>query len=167
MRRFRKEPGERDPRLRLLAKACAVCAAAWISLTFLIGVYPVRGNGMFPMCRDGDLAVTARVGGYRIGQVVSYRIGGTRCFGRIVAGAGDTVEISPDGGYTVNGLIPAEEVFYATADPGGDYPLTLAEGEWFLLCDHRPDTADSRSAGPLTADDMDGYIVFLFRCRSF
>ena len=37
----------------------------------------------------------------------------------------------------------------AAAQGGPDYPVTLAEGELFLLCDARTTGADSRLYGPI------------------
>jgi len=72
--------------------------------------------------------------------------------GRIAARGGDTVTVTDTGALIINGSTVAEPDITTPTQPvegGPDYPVTLAEGELFLLCDARTTGADSRLYGPI------------------
>lgn len=43
------------------------------------------------------------------------------------------------------------------------YPLTLADGEYFILCDAREGAPDSRRYGPVTAGNIAGRVIAIVR----
>jgi len=149
--------------IRFSIKIITLALVIFLILKFVCGVYPLHGNFMFPMMKDGDLAITLKITDYQNGDVVTYQREGVRYFGRIVALEGDEVEIS--GTLKVNGLIPAEEVFYATTSES-EINTVVEEGSVFVLCDYRDDTSDSRTFGSISLDELDGKVIFLFRWRN-
>ena len=96
--------------------------------------------------------------------------GGTVHLGRICAAGGDTVNIT-ENGLTVNGYFREEP--YASGSTvlvegmGAAFPLTLSEGEYFILCDDRTDVNDSRLYGAVGEDDIKGKVLTLIRHRDF
>ena len=86
---------------------------------------------------------------------------------RVVAVAGDTVEINDSGRLVVNGIAMQERnIFYPTPRYEGhsdDYPMTLGEGECFVLADHREDGADSRYFGAVSKDQIVGTVITIMR----
>lgn len=85
---------------------------------------------------------------------------------RIVAGPGDTVEISGGEALIVNGNTVIESnIFYRTPLYEGfvEYPLTLGEGQYFALADYRSGGADSRFVGPVNADEILGTVITIVR----
>ena len=85
---------------------------------------------------------------------------------RVVAGPGDTVQISEGERLMVNGNTMIESnIFYATPEYTGfvNYPLTLGEGEYFVLADYRNGGADSRFFGPVREDDILGTVITILR----
>ncbi len=153
---------------RLLIKTGVIIAAFWIALTFVFGVYHLKGNRMFPSLRDGDLILTYRLEAYKPGEVVAYHLDGTTRFGRITAFPGNTVEIA-ENGILVNGTEQGEQIFYPTepAEGGISYPYTVPEDSFFLLNDYRPDKSDSRSFGAVAKTDLEGKVIYIFRRRGF
>ena len=147
----------------LLIKLVSVILVVWLSLLLVVGIFPVHGNNMYPMLKDGDLAITLRTGGYERGQVVAYKAGGEVRFARIVAVSGDTVSIDED--YTINGQHPYEEVFYPTSN---EVPVetVVNENQVFLLNDFRENKSDSRTCGAVSVNQLEGHVIFLFRWRS-
>ena len=85
---------------------------------------------------------------------------------RVVAVAGDTVEITDGERLVVNGNTMIEpDIFYATPRYEGfnEYPLTLGEGECFVLADSRNGGMDSRFFGPVHVDDILGTVITIVR----
>ena len=85
---------------------------------------------------------------------------------RVVAVAGDTVEITDGERLMVNGNTMIEpDIFYATPRYEGftEYPLTLGEGECFVLADSRSGGMDSRYFGPVSVDDIMGTVITIAR----
>ncbi|MBQ5959765.1 MAG: signal peptidase I [Firmicutes bacterium] len=88
---------------------------------------------------------------------------------RIVAVAGDTVDIEA-GGLIVNGAMVQEPRAVGETTSFVDavtFPLTVPEGEVFVLGDNRPNATDSRIFGCVRIADIDGRLVGLFRRRNF
>lgn len=156
---------------RLLVKSLAIAAGLFVVFGVLAALHRVEGSRMSPFVRDGDLCLFYRLGTLATRDVVLYRTPeGDLAVARIVARPGQVVEVDPEGGYTVDGYLPAEEVPYETypePDAGIVYPLALGEGEYFLLNDFRSVTSDSRSFGPVAEEDILGNLLFLLRRRSF
>ncbi len=93
----------------------------------------------------------------------------TRFVCRVVAGPGDTVEISEDEALIVNGNTMIEtNIFYRTPLYAGfvEYPLTLGEGQYFVLADYRNGGADSRFTGAVNADEILGTVITIVRKNS-
>ena len=111
---------------------------------------------LFSRCERGTAA----------GQVVLYRQDGTLRLGRIAARGGDTVTVTDTGALIINGSTVAEPDITTPTQPvegGPDYPVTLAEGELFLLCDARTTGADSRLYGPITQRQVLGTALAALR----
>ena len=154
--------------IRLLTKIFVLAVAAVILLTFVGGIQVSHDNNMFPAVGDGDLAIINRLGDYRVNDIVVYEMEGKNHFGRVVATPGDTVEISEDTGYKVNGLNPYETIYFETRPSESSnitYPYTVKEGEVFILNDLRDNDSDSRSIGGVS--HLKGKVVLLIRRRGF
>lgn len=85
---------------------------------------------------------------------------------RVVAAAGDTVDISDEGRLLVNGSQMIESnIFSSTPRYEGflDYPLTLGPDECFVLADHREGGTDSRYFGPVSKDEIAGTVITVIR----
>jgi signal peptidase I len=84
---------------------------------------------------------------------------------RVIGEAGDTVEIRDDGIVYINSIALDEPYLYAD-EPGGQpqpttAPLeqstwTIPAGELFLMGDHRSNSADSRTFGPVSIERVIG-----------
>ena len=117
---------------RFLTRLAVFAALCWVLFGVVFGLAVVPGGAM--------------------AQVVLYRQDGTLRLGRIAARGGDTVTVTDTGALIINGSTVAEPDITTPTQPvegGPDYPVTLAEGELFLLCDARTTGADSRLYGPI------------------
>jgi signal peptidase I len=105
---------------------------------------------------------------YTTDDVVAYQEGKYKLVGRIVAQGGDVVDVDDDGNLTVNGhALQEDDIFYPTqALTGGiSYPYTVEQGSYFVLCDYRTVTSDSRYYGAIAKSDLDGKVISLIRRR--
>ena len=169
-KRRRRQDGETQL-LRFLLKLTAAAVVGWTLLTYVLGIYVVHSNDMFPALRDGDLCITWKLRKPVYGDIVSYNYDGTRRFGRVVGMPGDVIDIDDESGaYTLNGLVPNETVFYETRkDPEIPqfYPSTVGDRGVFLMNDYRDNTADSRRFGTIPLSFTDGSVAILFRRRNW
>ena len=149
-------------------KILAILAILWTLFSAAFGIDPVGGEGMYPRLRDGDLAVYYRLESERnIGDVVAYMADGQLRYGRIVAMSGDTVDMDEDGQLLVNGSVQQEEIFFPTRKDGraAVLPVTLGEGEVFVLGDNREYAKDSRDFGPILNAQVKGKVISILRSR--
>ena len=85
---------------------------------------------------------------------------------RVIAIAGDRVEIDTEGNVKVNGEL-LDESGYVYIDPYYPYrcdeiALTVPEGEVFVMGDHRNVSSDSRKIGTIKEDSILGKVLFRF-----
>lgn len=100
------------------------------------------------------------------GDVVVFDRDGKTYTGRIVAVSGDTVEITGQSELKVNGsTIVENNIYYSTPayDSEIEYPLTLAEDQYFILGDSREGARDSRFFGAVDKDEIKGKVVTIIR----
>ena len=157
------------PLAKLLIKIAVLGIIVFIVLTYVLGFYRMTGNNMFPFVKDGDLCIVYKLEEYTTGDVVAYRDDeGKIKIGRIVAVSGQSVDFPKEGGYTVDGYQPAEEITYQTFGANRvKYPIKVGKNEFFVMNDFRSDTDDSRQIGSIKESDIRGKLLFLIRRRGF
>ncbi len=150
----------------------AFVAALWLLFFVFIGIMHMPSTDMYPRVDAGDFILYYRLDKDVRAQdiiVIDKNIQGAGrqlIVSRVVAVAGDTVEITSDNRLSVNGNIMIEtNIFYQTPRYESDvqYPLTLGEGECFVLADSRNGGTDSRSFGPVKADEINGTVITIVR----
>ena len=154
----------------VLIKIAVIVLIVWGVFTFVLGITIHYGNNMHPMVRDGDLVISLRLQKPYINAAVLYAHDGKTTVGRVIAMEGSVVDIADNGGITVNGNAPSEEVFYPTFPADGssiEYPYTVPQGAVFILNDFREDTNDSRSFGAVEVGDLKGPLLLTMRRRGF
>jgi signal peptidase I len=123
---------------------------------------------MYPRLRDGDLILYYRLEqDYAIDDVVTFQLNNATFWCRIVAQGGDVVDLTEAGQLMVNGNVEDEEIFYQTYPQEGDvtYPYTVPENSYFVLCDFRTTSFDSRTYGAIPQSDLDGKVITVLRRR--
>ena len=85
--------------------------------------------------------------------------------GRVIAKAGDPVNITAGGKLYVNGTEQTGEIAFPTNPGKQTYPYTVPEGCVFLLGDYRTKTVDSRDFGPVKVPDIKAKVVSIMRRR--
>jgi signal peptidase I len=114
--------------------------------------------------------LTPRIDAYKRGDIVVFKPpeawgeDDTPFIKRVIGEGGDTVEIRDDGHVYVNDVELDEPYVYAdengdpqpTTSPLDQTSWTIPEGELFLMGDHRSNSADSRTFGPIEVDQVIG-----------
>lgn len=135
--------------------------------SFVFGVTPMADDDMSPRISAGDLLLYYRLADdYVSGDVMVFQKDGEQYVGRVVARGGDTVEVTEEATLVVNGSTVLEtDIYYSTPryENGPEYPVTLSEGEYFILCDYREGAWDSRYFGPVSRDEVKGKVITVIR----
>ena len=165
-----KKPSLLNDMLLLMLKLSAIALAFTLLLTFMFGLIRYQEPSMAPAIKDGDLVLFHRhIGdGYKPGDAVVMDYGGKRQVRRVVATAGDTVDIIEEG-LLINGALQQEQEIYFNTEryqDGVDFPLTVPEGHVFLLSDSRQGATDSRIFGSVAIEDTFGKVMTVIRRRS-
>lgn len=140
------------------------CIALVLLNKFVVTATIYYDNNMFPSIKDGDLVVIEKFDKeVQLSDVVIYN---GRLY-RVIAKAGQEVDISKEGILTVNGMQPAESTNSLTNKGEKEYPIKVPEGEIFVLNDYREDKSDSREFGTIKEGDIEGKVFFITRRRGF
>jgi len=156
--------------LDLLVKIAVFALTAFAMSTFLFGVFKYQEPSMDPSIKDGDLVFFFRYnrGGYLPREAIVLDFEGKRQVRRVVANAGDIVDITEEG-LIVNGAQQQEIGITQVTEryvEGVEFPLTVPEGHVFVLGDAREGAADSRIYGCVKISDTYGKVMAIFRRRS-
>jgi signal peptidase I len=135
--------------------------------TFVAQPYKVQQQSMEHTLEPDQYVLvdklTPRFDSYKRGDIVVFtppedwiQEDGTPFIKRIIGVGGDTVDIR-DGDVFINGMKIDEKYIYAqpedpaqpTTVPGDESRWVIPDGELFLMGDHRSNSADSRTFGPV------------------
>ena len=150
-----------------LTKLVAIVVLLGLLFGFAFGVTPMENDDMSPRISAGDLLLYYRLADDLVtGDVLVFEKDGEQYVGRIVANPGDTVEVTDQATLVVNGSTVLEnDIYYTTPkyDDGPTYPVTLAQDEYFILCDYREGARDSRYFGPVSRNEIKGKVITVIR----
>ena len=154
--------------IRLLVLAIAL----WLLFFVFLGVMKMPTGDMYPRVDAGDLVLFYRLDkDVRAQDIIVIKKdvpaveGKQTMILRVVAVAGDTVDIQDDH-LIINGNAVVETtIFYPTPVYEGytEFPLTLREGECFVLADTRRGGSDSRFFGPVNKSEILGTVITIIR----
>jgi len=170
LERVLREPSVWRDLLSLLAKIASIALAFVLLFTFLFGLTRVQEPSMAPAVRDGDLVVFYRYtrSGYLPRDAIALEVRGKRQIRRVVATAGDIVDVTEDG-LVINGALQQEQEIYLKTEryqDGVGFPLTVPEGQVFVLGDSRTDATDSRIYGCVKIENTLGKVMAVIRRRN-
>lgn len=124
-----------------------VAAAAVLIATLAFPVLQVTGTSMEPTMMNGEIVVAVKNHQFETGNMVAFYYNNKILLKRVIARAGDIVNIDEAGNVTVNDL-PLDEPYLAEKSKGNcdiTLPYQVPDGKIFVMGDHRATSVDSRS----------------------
>lgn len=141
-----------------------VAAIAVLVATLLMPVLQIYGSSMAPTLEDGNIVLTLKASELKTGDVVAFYYNNKILVKRVIAHAGDWVDITEEGDVYVNKKLVDEP--YLTEKAFGDcdieLPYQVPESRIFVMGDHRSISVDSRNTavGCVAEEQVVGKLVF-------
>jgi len=154
----------------LLIKVLAIVIICYVIFNNFFGLYRMHGIAMTPNISDGDLMIVYRLDkDYHKGDIVTLNKGGKTYFLRVVATAGQVVDITPEGEFIVNNHLEDNETFFKTLqneESNVTFPLIVEKDQVFLLNDYRENKEDSRTFDSVNTEELTGKVITILRTKN-
>jgi signal peptidase I len=173
--------------IREIVESAALAIGLYFIITTLVGRYQILNISMEPNFHEGQFVVVDRLDVLlspwlgvahaegnptsaslmeKRGQVVVFYPTtlheGIPLIKRVIGVPGDSLEIM-DGQVIVNNARLEESYINGLATGCSQYcKLALPPGEYFVMGDNRPNSFDSRSFGPIDAENIIGHVVLRY-----
>ena len=150
--------------LRSTVSALVIVAAVAVLISMLwLPVLQVVGESMTPSLFEGEIIIAPKGTRFAKGEVVAFYYNNKILIKRVIANAGEWVNIDAEGNVFVNDELLEEH--YVTEKAFGDCNITLPyqvpDGKIFVLGDHRATSSDSRNTavGCVAQEQVVGRVV--------
>ena len=141
-----------------------VAAVAILVATLWLPVLQIYGNSMVPTLQDNEIVVTVKSDKFTSGDIVAFYYNNKILIKRVIAVAGEWVNMEEDGTVSVNNVELNEP--YISEKAYGDtnivFPYQVPEDRIFVMGDHRSVSVDSRNTavGSIAQEQIVGKLVF-------
>ena len=141
-----------------------VAAIAILVATLWLPVLQIYGTSMTPTLTDGEIIFTVKTSDFEPGDIVSFYYNNKILVKRVIAEAGDWVNIDENGSVYMND-VPLDEPYLeekAFGDTDIELPYQVPDGKIFVMGDHRATSVDSRNTavGCVAQEQIVGKIIF-------
>lgn len=141
-----------------------VAAAAVLVATLWLPVLEIYGTSMTPTMQDGDIVFSVKSSKFEEGDVIAFYYNNKILVKRVIASAGDWVNLDEDGNVYVNDTLLEEPYLEekALGEVDISLPYQVPDEKVFVMGDHRATSVDSRSdtVGCVSQEQIVGRIVF-------
>ena len=141
-----------------------VAAVAVLVATLLLPVLQIYGSSMAPTLSDRDIVLTLKTSKFESGDVIAFYYNNKILVKRVIAQAGDWIDITPEGDVYVNGELLDEPYLdeKALGDCNIELPYQVPESRIFVMGDHRSVSVDSRNTavGCVAEEQIVGKLIF-------
>lgn len=141
-----------------------VAAVAVLVATLWLPVLQIYGGSMTPTLEDGEIVFSVKTNRMEPGDVIAFYYNNKILIKRVIANAGDWVNIDEDGTVYINDAELIEPYLDAKSygDADIEFPYQVPDGKFFVMGDHRETSSDSRhtAVGCIAPDQVVGKIVF-------
>lgn len=141
-----------------------VAAAAILIATLWLPVLQITGVSMDPTLVDGQFVVALKNSDFEPGDITAFYYNNKILIKRVIASAGDWVDIDRNGNVFVNGLELEEPYLQekALGECNIELPYQVPDGKVFVMGDDRAVSLDSRTTavGPISKEQVLGLVVF-------
>lgn len=141
-----------------------VAAISVLVAVLLLPVLQIYGTSMTPTLGDGNIVLSLKGSEFESGDVIAFYYNNKILVKRVIATAGEWVDITEDGTVYVNN-IELDEPYISEKSLGEcdlEFPYQVPESRLFVLGDHRNVSIDSRSTvvGCVAEEQIVGKIIF-------
>ncbi len=148
----------------VIAVLIVVAAAAVLVSTLVLPVFRIYGSSMSPTLQEGDMVVGTKSERMEQGDLIAFYFNNKILIKRVIATAGEWVDIDEDGTVYVNGEELDEPYLdqKAFGECDIELPYQVSDGQVFVMGDHRDVSIDSRSTsiGCVSQEQVAGRLFF-------
>lgn len=141
-----------------------VAVAAVLVATMLLPVLRIYGSSMTPTLCEGDIVVSLKTMDFERGDIISFYYNNKMLVKRVIAFAGEWVNIDEEGNVFVDGRLLDEPYIdeKALGECDIEMPYQVPDGRLFVMGDHRTTSADSRTTtvGCVMEEQIVGRIIY-------